>query len=263
MKSLRIGTWNVKNNYFNLQKNEIKSAAIIQLLETENLDLLALQEVNTHLATKLDEKLKEANNYRILTPYNKNKIKNLRVEYNMIIGRIYAHTTNEPIKLPYISKGFDLIKKLSTIRERNINFQCIITPVNKPSVLMGVTHLDYASEELGKRQMDEVINITNLEMQKNEGLDTIIAGNLNKKPTEKNMIEFTKQLSELGLQVVSNPYSTYIRHQDNQPVDYIIIPNSWNIESCETLNNYIDISSHRPVIVEATKSEQLILRKEM
>lgn len=264
MATLKIGTWNIKNSYFNLSKNEKKAAAITELLDEEDLDILALQEVNPHLAAKIDEKLKkQGHEYRLITRYKKSKIKNLRVEYNMIISKNYAHTINEPIKLSSIPQGFNSIKRFTSIRERNINFQCIITPESKPSVLIGVTHLEHTNEELVNSQMDEVVNLTNSQMQTNKGLNTILAGNFNRKPTEKSMIRFTEQLSELGLQVVENQHNTYINHEDNQPVDYIVVPNDWEIDSVKTITSYDKISSHRPVIVEASTPKLLVLRKEM
>lgn len=253
MANLKIGTWNIKNSYFNLRKNEMKAAAVVQLLQEENLDFLALQEVNTILAEKIDKKISDE--YKVITSYDKSQIKNLRVEYNMIVSKNYPYTLSSPIELPYKPTGLEFIKNITSIRKRNINYQYILTPIDQPDILMGVTHLDYAVQEIGKRQMEKVIDITRSELSDNYSI--VLAGNINKKPSEPNMIEFTEQLSQLGMKVVDNPHKTYIGHNDEQPVDYIIVPDDWEVEYVKTLENYEDISSHRPVIVKV-KTEKSI-----
>lgn len=249
MENLKVSTWNIKNSYFNLKRNESKASAVIQLLEEENLDILTLQEVNPLLAKIIEEKLnKMESDYKITSTYSKTKnpIKNLRVEYNVIISRLKPISKSTSQGLPYLPVGFHLIKNIFSIRKRNIVSQTL-----ENGIVVDTTHLDHAVEELGKRQMDEVISMIGNE--KHQDCDVILTGNLNKKPTQQNMIDFTQRLSQMGMQVVENPHKTYIGHNEEQPVDYIIVPKDYQIESVETLDNYDDISSHRPVVVETRK----------
>lgn len=248
MENLKIATWDIKNSYFNIMKNEWKAMAIVQLLNHENLDLLALQEVNPMLVRKIEENLKKLNqNYRITTTYHKpiDPVRNLRIEYNMIISKMVPALSSAKEPLPSRPTG---IKSFMFWNYRSRN---MVTQLMSKDLIVDVTHLDHASRELGKRQMDEVLGI--IENQRNAGYDVVLAGNLNCQPQEENMVNFTNQLSNIGMKVVGNPYKTYVGHTNEQPVDYVIIPNDWEVESINTLENYDDISSHRPVVVKTKK----------
>lgn len=258
MTTLKIGTWDIKNSYFNIRKNDLKAAAVNQLLRNQDLDILALQEVNPLLARKIERNLKLLNEkYQVTTTYEKtlNPIKNLRVEYNMIISKMEPILISATEALSSTPKG---IKKFMFWERRKRN---VVTQILEKDLIVDVTHLDHTSEELGRRQMNEVVDLT--KKQREAGYNVILAGNLNKKPSESNMIEFSEQLSEVGMQIVENNNKTYIGHTDEQPVDYVIIPTDWEVESIETLKDYGDISSHRPVVVEATLPKKLVLCKEM
>lgn len=253
MKNLRIATWNIKNSYFVLKKNELKAKAIVQLLETQNLDILTLQEVNPLLARKIDKNLKKMeityNNtsYQITSTYQRinNPIRNLRVEYNMIISKMNPILDSTTKSLSSSPKG---IKKFKFWERRNRN---IVTQFFGNNLVIDVTHLDHTSEELGKRQMTEVTNFVH--EQRKAGNDVILTGNLNRKPIEQNMVDFTSELSKSDMKVVENLHKTYIGHQDEQPVDYIIVSDDWQVNSVETLLEYDEYSSHRPVVVETRK----------
>lgn len=249
MKNLKIGTWNIKNSYFHLHENELKVAAVIQLLRKENLDILTLQEVNPLLVRKLDRKLEEMNSiYRITSSHQntKNPIKNLRVEYNIIISKLKSATQSFSTDLPYLPKGFELVKNVFSIRKR-----FIISQVLENDILVDTTHLDHSVEELGKRQLEKLVDL--LKYQRSGNCDVFLTGNLNKNPTELSMISFQEKVSKIGMKVVDNPHKTYIGHQEEQPVDYVVVPDNYCIQSVETLENYDDISTHRPVVVEVKK----------
>ena len=219
------------------------------MLEEKNLDILTLQEVNPLLARMIEEKLKKMqSDYKITSAYSKTKnpIKNLRIEYNVIISRLKPVSNSTSQSLPYLPVGFDLIKNISSIRKRNV-----VSQTFEDRIALDTTHLDHAVEELGKRQMDEVISM--IASERDQDYDVILTGNLNKKPTEQNMIDFTQKLSQIGMQIAENPHKTYIGHKDEQPVDYVIVPEDYQIQSVETLESYDDISTHRPVVVETRK----------
>lgn len=253
MRNLRIATWNIKNSYFALSKNESKAKAVVQLLETQDLDILALQEVNPLLARKIEENLKKMQvasdngSYQITSTHQRtcNPVKNLRVEYNIIISRIRPVLDSTTESLSSNPKG---IKRFMFWERRNRN---MVTQVLENNLAVNVTHLDHTSLELGKRQMTEVANFVH--NQREDGYDVILAGNLNRKPTEQNMVDFANELSKDDMKVVENPHKTYIGHQEEQPVDYVIVPGDWQVTSAETLGEYDEYSSHRPVVVETKK----------
>ncbi len=246
MESLKIGTWNIKNSYVNLCKNNIKSSSVIQLLNENVLDILALQEVNPLLARKIERKL-VGSSYQITSLYEKpwSPIKNLSVEYNMIISRMTSYFNNNTITLPSESKDIHRFKFWNH-RMRNIVIQAF-----ENQLVINVTHLDFAPSALNRLQLDAILQI--VKSQKKALRTTILAGNLNQKPNERNMREFMEELSQNGMKVLDNPHKTFIGHLEDQPVDYIIVPEDWHIVSVKTVEDYDEVSTHRPVVAELIK----------
>lgn len=248
MQNLRIATWNIKNNYFNISKTELKAASIVQLLKEEKVDILTLQEVNPLLARRIKEKLCDLkDNYKITTNYTKitNSIKNLRIEDNMIISRLVAEKT-ATLNLPWIPKG---LKKFKFFELQKYDMKMTVFSDN---LIVNTTYLNHSSTELGKQQMDNINNWLHIEKE-TEQKEIILTGTLNRKPNEENMIYMAEQLANNGLKIIDNPNNTYIGQTDNQPIDYIIIPDNWEVKSINTLDDYLDVSSHLPVLSEVKR----------
>lgn len=248
MKNLRIATWDIKNSFFKLwgHRNDMKAACITQLLKEQNLDILALQEVNPVLARKIEQNLKSLDEeYRIVTQHKKvglNPIKNLCIEQNIIISKL------QPTNSSYDT---GLFRKITLSNFDSFRKRHLITQELEGNLEINNTHLDYVSNETSRNQMLEVL--TQLHIASECDKESILVGNLNKKTSEQNMIDFKKQLSEIGMQVVENPHRTFIKHEEDEPVDYVAIPSNWEVNSVETIEGYEDISTHRPVVVEARR----------
>jgi len=246
MANLRIATWNIKNSYLRLDKNKTKLEGITGLLEVYEPDFLALQEVNPMLATKIDKGLKEiGSEYRITTDYEKSKnlIKNLKIEFNIIISKLGKKSEsylNQLYSEPTRFKLLDFVKPCTKF-ETNQLFE--------NNLLLSTTNLDL-EDELRKKQLREILSILKVG---SINYDTIFMGTLNSQPIEPHMIEFTEKLNDIGMKIVENPHKTYKYDYYKQPIDYIIVPNSWEIEEVKTLNTDIEISSHNPVIVDVKR----------
>ena len=248
MKNLKIGTWNIKNSYFKIEENAFKNYCIGELLRSEDLDILCLQEVNFDLLEKIKKSLKRTD-YSVPTidkPY-KLGFRNVITEKNVIITRLNHEYWNEDNNLPYLPKKFSL-KTIPTIRERNITR----LGLGKENLMVFNTHLDYAVDELGKRQMDEVIRFLGI-MRGFYERDFILMGNLNSKPNHLNMLNFTEELEDFNMKVLNVSTNTYNNHDDNLPVDYIIVPNSYMVDELKTVNNFEKASSHYPVIAKVKR----------
>ena len=260
MESLKIGTWNIKNSYFNIKKNKIKAKAIVDLIDKEELDVLTLQEVNPLLVRKIEKELDNRNKevtsiwhggYHITSTYSKTlfPIANLVVEQNIIISKLQEMTYSENKKLPFLPKGFELLKNLPSIRHRHTTEQDFnITTINDEyfNIRIVTTHLDYRSEELNATQLDTIYR--NIET---DGTPTFITGNLNSKASSSNILFFEKCLSKKGITLIKPNGKTYINHTDNEPVDYIGVSNDYNIGLTKIVDGYEDVSTHKPVVTEA------------
>lgn len=259
MESLKIGTWNIKNSYFNIKKNKVKAKAVVELINKEELDVLTLQEVNPLLARKIEKELKKRNKkvnspwhngYHITSSCSKTlfPIANLVIEQNIIISKFEEISYSEKKNLPFLPKGFELLKNLPAIRPRHTTEQDLnITTTDDDYVNIRIvtTHLDHASDELNATQLDRIYN--NL---KDDGTPTFITGNLNSKVSNPNIYFFEKLLLEEGITLVRTKGKTYIGHTDDEPVDYIAVPNDYSIVDAKVVNGYEEVSSHKPVVVE-------------
>ena len=245
MKTLNIGTWNIKNSYFDTGLNDLKVTAIIDLLESEYLNILGLQEVNPLLASKLEEKLAErCNGYKITTSYKKsiNPINNLRVEYNMIISNI-------PF---YKDKKMKLVSDTKTgnkrnIKPRNLTSQTFIA--GNDEIVFNNTCLESNNMALNLLQCKQVYWKMLGDIQDDINVQSILVGNLNVFRDSVLMEdEYLNYFDNLGLKVIDNPNRTYKFHSLNQPIDYIIVPKEYEVISVNCPDYYTKkVSTHNPV----------------
>lgn len=233
MENLRIATWNIGNSYFRLWENNRKVNYVIGLLEIYQPDILSLQELSPIVVKKINKRLVESGSqYKITAGYEKsiNPIKNLMVTNNIVISNLLPVTKS----IIPLSHKHNLV---SQILDGNIS-------INN-------TSLDNTNDMLNKVQMNKVIR--NLRVKVDRNFDTILTATLNKKPIEFNMFDFNRKLNDIELKVVENRHSTYKGHSDIYPIDYVIIPDSWEIENVQTLNADFEFTSHYPVIVDVKR----------
>ena len=252
MENLNIASWNVKNSYFNLSKNSAKVDAIVDLLEKENLDILGLQEVNYALADDITNRLNELNNgYRFIYNYSKqsrNKINDVCVEINPFIARrsdkfCFANGKELNSFIPKLS-GIDLIKPMPSIRKRSVGKY---VSLNQRMEMYNV-HLDFYSEELATRQMEELLKMVGTSASCEPNYNRFLMGTFNWKPTDENMTDFLKKIESLKLKSIELNEVTYASHQDNLPVDYIMVPEDNIVDEVKVSHDYSEASSHYPVI---------------
>lgn len=245
IKNIKIGTWNVENSCYNLKANDKKVNAVINLLLLEDLDILALQEVNPLLAKKIEDRLKYLRDgYTISTPIKKtlNPISNLKVENNIIISRLTPGSVGVNTSLSVRSKGFSLAK--------DFNKESLVTQIfniEDKKIILNVTNLGHSNEELRGRQMYKIIEEINLESVFSN--DIILMGNLSKLDNF-DITYYTERLSDYGLQIIESN-----NEDNNKLANYIIMPKDWEMENAMIVDyGFNKISSHSPVIVEITKN---------
>jgi len=253
MVNLNIGTWNIKNSYILINRNEYKLDAIIDLLENGKLNIIGLQEVNPFLARKLYDKLKKLDNgYNISSYFQRtlNPIKNLRVEYNLIISNLHGIGASKNIDLPSWSK-IEEINSILNIRNRNAVHR--LFSINESTVDFYNTCFTYNDLNLNKMEFDVLYTELSRSQIFNRR-DTILVGNLNVPANSAHMEYYSSWLSKIHMKVIKNDNRTYKEHKENQPVDYIIVPTTYIVDSVECIDDYSEkISTHNPVIVKIRK----------
>lgn len=252
MKNLTIGTWNIKNSYLLTERNDEKVNAIIELLQENQIHILGLQEVNPILAKKIEDRLQKMNsNYSVTSTYKKgiNSIRNLRVEYNLIISNL-PHYHSKQSDLPSFPTKVDEFKDITSIRSRDVTHQRFI--IGYDTLPFYNTHLDYRDNKLNCDQLNTIYAHLIREMIADQNMNSILVGNLNKEPYSDNMQYFSEILEAIHLKIVENPKPTY--KNDPKIVDYIIVPDSYIIDSVKCIDKYDEqISTHNPVIAKIKK----------
>lgn len=247
MKTLNIGTWNIKNSYLDTSFNDTKVMAIIDLLESEYLNILGLQGINPLLASKLEEKLAErCKGYKITSSYKKsvNPINNLKVEYNMIIS-------NLPF---YKDKKMKLVSDVKTENKKNIKLRNLTSQTfiaGNDEIIFNNTCLESKDMDLNFWQCKQVYWKMLGDIYDDINVQSILVGNLNVFPDSKLMEdEYLNYFDNLGLKVVDNPNRTCKFHRLNQPIDYIIVPKEYEVASVNCPDYYTEkVSTHNPIFV--------------
>ena len=252
MKNLVIGTWNVNNSYLLTKRNNYKVDAVLELLENGELDILALQEVNPIFASKLDARLKETNlGYVITSQYDKTKnpIKKVTREENLIISRL-PYLRGKKVELPSFPNDVERISDLLEIKDRTATFQDFIVGIETLRVYN--TRLNRNDETLNMEQFDIIYDklVRDHLFDKKE---CVLLGTLNVNSNSYNMDYYSTLLSNICMNLVVNEFRTY-KDKNNEVVDYIIIPDSYEVDSILCVDNYDKkISTHNPLLVKIKK----------
>ena len=242
MENLSICTWNIKNSYIKLSENKSKVAGLMYLLGLEKPDIVSLQEVNRELFSDIKKALKkEMPDYKIYP-----NIKKTQLTFNNVIDEFNPIITHEKVagtgnfKLPSIPNEISFDIHLRRINE--IAFE------NSNTFILN-THLEHKIDELNYRQLKRVSDRIMYLKAHYENPDIIITGNLNKFPTHSNILSWKRNdLNDFGLKILELNKATYTGHTGNQPVDYIIVPNSYKLEDIKILKQLDGASSHLPVL---------------
>jgi len=248
MKNLKIATWNIGNEKFDLSKNDRKINSIINMLIFGDLDVLSLQEVNPLMVGRIEERLKSLKGeYTITTSTKKylNPVSNLIVENNIIISRLKPSSVSVDTELSTVS-NFSLQKYNKT------KLVAQIFDFEEEKLAVNVTHLSEDDKSIRGQQFNEIIE--EIDIEKLFIDDIILMGKLNSKLSELNMAYFSKRLNDYGLMIIDNPYNTIIGDTDNQPVDYIVVPKTWEVEwSGLYAGSIVKVDKHFPVVASITK----------
>ena len=252
MKNLVIGTWNVDNSYLLTNRNNYKIDVILELLDSGEIDILALQEVNPLLASKLDKRLEKSDlGYVITSRYDKTKrpIKKVTSEENIIISKL-PYLKSKNIELPFFPNDIEKLSDLLEIKDRSVTCQDFI--IGSGNLRVYNTRLNKVDETLNMEQFDVVYDklVRDHLFDKKE---SILLGTLNVNSKSYNMDYYSTLLSNINMKIVGNSYRTY-KGKSNETLDYIIIPDSYEVDRvlcCDTYDR--KISAHNPLIVKIKK----------
>ena len=186
---------------------------ITNLLTDEDLDVLTIQQVSFDLINRIQKEL--GNVYSITSQYKRclNPINNLRIKHDIIISKL------DPVEESHIKK----------IPNSKLTFQML-----KPALFVYTTHSINTKE-----QLNSILNsFKELEMV---SAISVLTGSINLEYSDPNMQYFIEKLKQFRLKVV-----------DNNCFDYMIVPNSWNVEESKVLDINL-VNTHNPIITKVKR----------
>ena len=244
MNTINIGTWNIKNSYFSLNKNDKKIEAIKELLIVNDLDVLALQEVNGVLLSKLEKDLGLCYYHLDRYLYNNYPIMPTVIEeHNITIIKDNFLNATEVFKLKNISKN-TRISDIGGLRPRYVSKTFIKDEKDSKTVFnLYNTRLDSRNNNLDM-QIDSLASVLN---QNEENIPMVVVGNLNMMPSTFKMSKFKHRcLNNHNLKLANVDGKTHREY--DEPIDYIIVPNEYEIEDARVISEIDSVSDHYPVL---------------
>ena len=243
MSSIRIGTWNIKNNYFNLRKNDRKIVAIKELLNRTNLDVLALQDVSGILLDKLEKELELCHYHLDRYLYLNNPMMPTPFEiHNVVIIKDSFINNTDVLKLKTLSPTASILD-VPALKHKYVSKVYIQDEKDKNIAF-----------DLYNVNLDERVNVVETQLESlgeslNKKNPMIVMGSLNISSTSIEMAQFRyKFLNKKMLTTIDVSTKTYKYNEEDEATDHIIIPNWYKVEDVNVVEDYSNVSSHYPVV---------------
>ena len=223
MNNLKIATWNLKDNKFRLNKNNVKIKIIKELLN-EDLDILALQNVDRNLSLRLNEDLNSMGYH----------IDHLKEEGMTLIGDMFGREKN-PIIIKNNYMNFSDVIATDGLLVNRVYCQ---DKDNKFYVLNTCLDDVFNIDMLGN-----IIGYNDVDMYGKAPM--IIAGNL---AFDSNSVQMAK-LNKIALKdnnITSNKFTN-----DNRDNDYLLLSNQFVVYSYNILKDLVADDMNKPLLVKA------------
>lgn len=232
MKDLKVATWNIQTSNFKLE-NEFKALSVVDLLEKENVDVLALQNVNLKLANRINELLfNNYSDYRLVRD-NSNDSK-INVNFNAFITlrkdmQVSSYTLNNRAKIHDQRSVEELFLLKSRLEILNSNL--------------------ISNEKIGKKQLSEFVEFYKNQKELLPSIDYVLMGCLSNN-LKCSVLGFLKdRFADLGLKKISLFQNTCDDSLVGRESNYIFIPDEYKINDFAVIKDYTSVSKHYPVVV--------------
>jgi endonuclease/exonuclease/phosphatase family metal-dependent hydrolase len=242
---LKILNLNLKNKHYLFPYDGIdKDVDAVQILVNyiikNKIDIISLQEVTKPLVDRLEVMLSD---YSVKGDYRYSrlgfiaKLDNIE-KYDEANPIIHKHKTlkYKTYFLPSINFCIRDVLKYRFVppAQRIMTYNRIKVEGMDKSIDFYNTHLDIKSDRIRKKQFRKILNITNIFRKRNP---VVITGDFNVPPDNKGVVTFLEKLKKKKMKLVEFNSKTWKYQQKNKPVDYIIIPDSWEIIEKKIINN--------------------------
>ena len=231
---LIISTFNIQNKYkinkyngIDKDGNHVKE--LIDLINKNDIDIMATQELTRRFIKKLDIDLKAniVGKYRFKSIFNYIPGINKYNETNSIITK-HSIIYSKSKRLPFLLD----IPRIMTIADIKIN--------NRVFRVIS-THLSHRNRKVRVKQLNKLYK----EMMKRDNI--ILMGDFNMTTDDSDFKYFIDRIKDKYKRVDINKPTHNIK---TKPIDHIFIPNSYRVISKNVLNIKERISDHKPIIVE-------------
>jgi len=254
MDSIRIGTFNTKDNKINrnggLREDGINNADLVSaIIKEKEFDLLGTQELTIKYVNELALRLKNykfCGGYRygnLLTamPYNEN---------NQIITNRNV-LKNETVWLPWLANNFSDLKTSITKMSIMPRIATIVISEDEEhrKICMINTHLDYQTPSIQIRQLNA---IKKLIQKYGQDYEVVLTGDFNMELGDKKFDSFVADVQG-NLQHIHIQDSTWHgKNGEEATFDHIFVPKDWKIEDAGIIDS-MGTSDHNAVFADIKK----------
>lgn len=228
---MKIMSFNIQNDMKKASTNKIE--AIVELIKTQEPDVIGMQELTFFVKTELQKKLPEYNFYG----RSRYGINTFFDEYNCIL-------TKRNIEVIETST-FSLGKKPYKVRSKNLlSFfpricTTIVCVLDRRKIKIANTHLDHGFDRTKEYQLSVLY-----EVLKNTDYPLLLMGDFNMYPGNDNFKSFKVQMGLVD--IAEDLGRTCKLSEGDRPIDHILINNQFSFSKVDKLRN--DISDHFPIV---------------
>lgn len=249
METMKIASFNIKNNFQNRKNYKKHSQIIKDLIVTEQLDILGTQELTFKYVNELNVLL---NGYKVYGDFRYNLNDDNIIEklpYNETNSIITNREVleNYTVRLPWIPSSikefkqaisnFSLIPRIATINISNPN------KLGSNPICIINTHLEYGVPSI---QMQQLEYLKKLILKSADYYPTIITGDFNMEPTNQYFSHFIQELSKMNINRIGINDKTW----KGKTLDHIFVSDAidvldYTVKTNEQIQN---ISDHNLLI---------------
>ena len=235
MKNIRIGTWNLKDKNIKFTSERRKALSVVELLENEDLDFLAIQKTSDSLASQINDTLYGTNYY----------LDHIMEDGLMLQPNHFVRSNYIILKKDYLSRS-SIQKSDSYTKNKDksslLKLDLVEASSNDFVVYFLNTNLSYSITDFQTKQFDELSLVTNRLVKQIKNKPLILTGDFNETMDTNNVYKLKREFSNYRLKIINDIDHTSIISS------YMLVPSASLVEEVHEVDDYTKCYTNRPIV---------------